>query len=158
MAFLKTIKILCFHLQPAIGQREIFILDLISANISPRVVNGNVFLSKSHISQENSIAHLDRFKQVIVGGAPRRYDVKRTRRSVSLNLDYSINASNSLFFKSFATLGTFVLNVNGFIFKPACVADRLQLVFPCITSCQKSTLDFIFIKSIGAVPTGWARD
>ena len=30
----------------------------------------------------------------------RRYDVKRTRRSVSLNLDYSINASNSLFFKS----------------------------------------------------------
>ena len=30
----------------------------------------------------------------------RRYDVKRTRRSVSLNLDYSINESNSLFFKS----------------------------------------------------------
>ena len=32
--------------------------------------------------------------------AIRRYDVKRTRRSVSLNLDYSINESNSLFFKS----------------------------------------------------------
>jgi len=30
----------------------------------------------------------------------RRYDVKRTRRSVSLNLDYSINANNSLYFKS----------------------------------------------------------
>jgi TonB-dependent receptor len=30
----------------------------------------------------------------------RRYDVKRTRRSVSLNLDYNINKSNSLFFKS----------------------------------------------------------
>lgn len=30
----------------------------------------------------------------------RRYDVKRTRRSVSLNLDYNINANNSLYFKS----------------------------------------------------------
>ena len=30
----------------------------------------------------------------------RRYDVKRTRRSVSLNLDYNINENNSLFFKS----------------------------------------------------------
>ncbi len=30
----------------------------------------------------------------------RRYDVKRTRRSVSLNLDYNIDASNSLYFKS----------------------------------------------------------
>ncbi|MGA0445158.1 MAG: TonB-dependent receptor plug domain-containing protein, partial [Flavobacteriaceae bacterium] len=30
----------------------------------------------------------------------RRYDVKRTRRSVSLNLDYNFNENNSLFFKS----------------------------------------------------------
>ena len=30
----------------------------------------------------------------------RRYDVKRTRRSVSLNLDYNINENNSLYFKS----------------------------------------------------------
>ncbi|MDA0843648.1 MAG: TonB-dependent receptor [Bacteroidetes bacterium] len=30
----------------------------------------------------------------------RRYDVKRTRRSVSLNLDYNIDANNSLYFKS----------------------------------------------------------
>ncbi|MGD2004402.1 MAG: TonB-dependent receptor [Flavobacteriaceae bacterium] len=30
----------------------------------------------------------------------RRYDVKRTRRSVSLNLDYNFNANNSLYFKS----------------------------------------------------------
>lgn len=30
----------------------------------------------------------------------RRYDVKRTRRSVSLNLDYNINANNSLYLKS----------------------------------------------------------
>lgn len=30
----------------------------------------------------------------------RRYDVKRTRRSVSLNLDYQINDNNALFFKS----------------------------------------------------------
>lgn len=30
----------------------------------------------------------------------RRYDVKRTRRSVSLNLDYQLNDNNSLFFKS----------------------------------------------------------
>lgn len=30
----------------------------------------------------------------------RRYDVKRTRRSVSLNLDYNIGANNSLYFKS----------------------------------------------------------
>lgn len=30
----------------------------------------------------------------------RRYDVKRTRRSVSLNLDYTIDANNALYFKS----------------------------------------------------------
>ena len=30
----------------------------------------------------------------------RRYDVKRTRRSISLNLDYNINENNSLYFKS----------------------------------------------------------
>ena len=30
----------------------------------------------------------------------RRYDVKRTRRSVSLNLDYNIDENNSLYFKS----------------------------------------------------------
>ncbi len=30
----------------------------------------------------------------------RRYDVKRTRRSVSLNLDYQLNDNNSLYFKS----------------------------------------------------------
>lgn len=30
----------------------------------------------------------------------RRYDVKRTRRSLSLNLDYIINANNSFYFKS----------------------------------------------------------
>ena len=30
----------------------------------------------------------------------RRYDVKRTRRSVSMNLDYTIDANNALYFKS----------------------------------------------------------
>lgn len=30
----------------------------------------------------------------------RRYDVKRTRRSISLNLDYALNTNNNLYFKS----------------------------------------------------------
>lgn len=42
----------------------------------------------------------DSAEEAIVEQDIRRYDVKRTRRSVSLNLDYNIDANNSLYFKS----------------------------------------------------------
>ena len=42
----------------------------------------------------------DNAQDVIKEQDIRRYDVKRTRRSVSINLDYNINVNNKLYFKS----------------------------------------------------------